>query len=87
MHRALTLVDPKGVVLVIAPWNFPFNLALLPMMQAIAAGNCVLIKPSELASASADALKQFCEKHMDKCAVRLAGRARTFGLVSGYRSL
>jgi aldehyde dehydrogenase (NAD+) len=44
--------DPLGVVLVIAPWNYPFQLALMPMMAAIAAGNCVVMKPSEKAPAT-----------------------------------
>ena len=45
--------DPLGVVLVIAPWNYPFQLALLPMAAALAAGNTVVLKPSELAPATA----------------------------------
>ncbi len=40
--------QPKGINLVIAPWNFPFNLTIGPMISAIAAGNCVVLKPSEL---------------------------------------
>ncbi|QHW33535.1 aldehyde dehydrogenase [Paenibacillus rhizovicinus] len=40
--------EPYGVVLIIAPWNFPFQLALMPLIGAIAAGNCAVIKPSEL---------------------------------------
>jgi aldehyde dehydrogenase (NAD+) len=40
--------EPKGVVLIISPWNFPFNLTLGPLVSAIAAGNCVVLKPSEL---------------------------------------
>ena len=40
--------EPKGVVLIITPWNFPFNLTISPLISAIAAGNCVIIKPSEL---------------------------------------
>lgn len=39
--------EPKGVVLIIAPWNFPLNLTLGPLVNAIAAGNSVVIKPSE----------------------------------------
>jgi aldehyde dehydrogenase (NAD+) len=39
--------EPKGVVLIISPWNFPVNLTFGPMISAIAAGNCVIIKPSE----------------------------------------
>jgi len=40
--------DPYGKVLIIAPWNYPFNLALCPMIAAVAAGNQVVLKPSEL---------------------------------------
>lgn len=40
--------EPKGVVLIIAPWNYPFQLALNPLIAAIAAGNAVALKPSEL---------------------------------------
>lgn len=43
------LPEPYGVSLVISPWNYPFQLALLPLVGAIAAGNCVALKPSELA--------------------------------------
>jgi aldehyde dehydrogenase (NAD+) len=44
--------EPLGVVLIIAPWNYPFQLALIPLIGAIAAGNCVVLKPSELAPAT-----------------------------------
>lgn len=44
--------EPKGVILVIAPWNFPFMLALVPLVAAIAAGNAVVVKPSELTPAT-----------------------------------
>ncbi|WP_210610497.1 aldehyde dehydrogenase [Priestia flexa] len=40
--------DPYGVALVIAPWNYPFQLAVTPLAGAIAAGNCAVLKPSEL---------------------------------------
>ncbi len=40
--------EPKGVVLILTPWNFPISLTLGPLVSAIAAGNCVIIKPSEL---------------------------------------
>ncbi|MDX1942102.1 MAG: aldehyde dehydrogenase family protein, partial [Saprospiraceae bacterium] len=46
--KAHIYYEPKGVVLIIAPWNFPINLTFGPMVSAIAAGNCVMIKPSEL---------------------------------------
>ncbi len=41
--------EPRGVVLIITPWNYPFNLIITPLISAIAAGNCVILKPSELA--------------------------------------
>ena len=40
--------EPKGVVLIIGPWNYPFQLVLAPLIAAVAAGNCVIVKPSEL---------------------------------------
>jgi len=46
--RAWTQAEPKGCVLIIAPWNFPFNLSIGPLVSALAAGNRVIIKPSEL---------------------------------------
>jgi aldehyde dehydrogenase (NAD+) len=45
--------DPLGVVLIIAPWNYPVQLLLAPLVGAIAGGNCVVLKPSELAPATA----------------------------------
>jgi aldehyde dehydrogenase (NAD+) len=46
--RSKIIYEPKGVVLIISPWNFPFMLAISPLVSAIAAGNCAVIKPSEL---------------------------------------
>lgn len=43
--------DPLGTVLIIAPWNYPFQLAIAPLVGALAAGNTVLLKPSEIAPA------------------------------------
>ncbi|MGI8583092.1 MAG: aldehyde dehydrogenase [Chitinophagaceae bacterium] len=44
--------DPLGVVLIIAPWNYPVQLLLIPLVGAIAGGNCVVLKPSEFAPAT-----------------------------------
>ena len=49
---ARVVPEPKGVVLVIAPWNYPLQLLLSPMAAAIAAGNAIVAKPSELAPAT-----------------------------------
>ena len=53
--------QPKGVVLIISPWNYPLNLVLGPLVAALAAGNRVVIKPSELTPASSDVLKRHLE--------------------------
>ena len=42
--------EPLGVVLIVSPWNYPFHLAIGPLVSAIAAGNCVIVKPSEISS-------------------------------------
>jgi aldehyde dehydrogenase (NAD+) len=44
--------DPLGMVLIMSPWNYPINLIMAPLIAAIAAGNTVLLKPSELAPAT-----------------------------------
>ena len=44
--------EPKGVCLILSPWNFPFNLTLDPLISAVAAGNCVILKPSEFSPES-----------------------------------
>ncbi len=49
--------EPKGVVLIMAPWNYPVNLTLGPLIGALASGNCVVLKPSEHAPHTAAALQ------------------------------
>jgi len=61
--------EPLGVVLVVSPWNYPINLALAPAVAAFAAGNCVVIKPSELAPASSRALVELARQHLDPTAI------------------
>ncbi|MGZ9585314.1 aldehyde dehydrogenase [Paenibacillus marinisediminis] len=46
--RGMTMPEPYGTTLVIAPWNYPFQLAIAPLIGAISAGNTVILKPSEL---------------------------------------
>ncbi|HLK27879.1 MAG TPA: aldehyde dehydrogenase [Puia sp.] len=54
--------DPLGVVLIISPWNYPFQLLLIPLVGAIAGGNCAMLKPSEFASATADVMEKIIRK-------------------------
>ncbi|ASF39825.1 aldehyde dehydrogenase [Halobacillus halophilus] len=55
--------EPYGTVLVIAPWNYPFQLALAPVLGAIAAGNTVIIKPSELTPTVSWVIKKMVEQY------------------------
>jgi coniferyl-aldehyde dehydrogenase len=57
--------EPLGVIGIISPWNYPLQLALSPLIDAIAAGNRALIKPSELTPAFAEALKEAFAERFD----------------------
>lgn len=58
--------EPLGVVLIIAPWNYPFQLLINPLIGAIAAGNCVVLKPSEFAPATDAVMKKIIEATFPK---------------------
>ncbi|GAB3289857.1 aldehyde dehydrogenase family protein [Hymenobacter humi] len=60
--RSWVQVEPKGVVLIISPWNYPFYLAVGPLISAIAAGNAVVIKPAEQTPATSALLQRLCEE-------------------------
>ncbi|MFF7630105.1 aldehyde dehydrogenase family protein [Streptomyces cyaneofuscatus] len=66
---AQTVLDPLGVVLVIAPWNYPVQLLLAPVVGALASGNCVVAKPSELAPATSAAVARLLPRYLDTEAV------------------
>jgi aldehyde dehydrogenase (NAD+) len=61
--------DPLGVVLVIGPWNYPTQLVLAPLAAAIAAGNAVVLKPSEVAEQSSRAVARLVARHLDPDAI------------------
>ena len=63
--------EPLGVVLVIAPWNYPIQLLLVPVAGAIAAGNAVVMKPSEVSVATSTALARLVPKYFDSSAISL----------------
>tara|TARA_B100001146_G_scaffold224004_1_gene240227 strand:- start:782 stop:2095 length:1314 start_codon:yes stop_codon:yes gene_type:complete len=58
--------QPKGVVGAISPWNFPLNLALAPLSGILAAGNRVMLKPSELTPASSEITKSMIQEYFDE---------------------
>jgi acyl-CoA reductase-like NAD-dependent aldehyde dehydrogenase len=66
MDTVLIYNDPYGVVLIMGAWNYPIQLALLPLVGAIAAGNCAIIKPSEVSPASADLIARLIPNYLDQ---------------------
>ncbi|CAO3592868.1 unnamed protein product [Absidia cylindrospora] len=74
LDKTIIRKEAKGVVLVIGAWNYPVNLLLMPVVGAIAAGNCVLIKPSEVSSNTAAVITKFLPDYIDK---------RAFSFVNG----
>jgi aldehyde dehydrogenase (NAD+) len=69
--RGRVLREPLGVVLIIAPWNYPVGLLLSPAVGAIAAGNCVVLKPSEVVPHTSAALAEWIPQYLDPEAVAL----------------
>jgi aldehyde dehydrogenase (NAD+) len=67
--RASAVYEPLGTVLVIRPWNYPMNLTMAPVIGALAAGNCVAIKPSDVAPATSAALAEWLPRVLDNRAV------------------
>jgi aldehyde dehydrogenase (NAD+) len=65
------LREPLGVVLIISPWNYPVQLLLSPLVGAIAAGNCSVLKPSEITVHTSALLAKLVKKYLDPKAVSL----------------
>ncbi len=66
-----SMQEPLGVVLVIGPWNYPLQLVLTPLVGAIAAGNCVAIKPSEVSANASKVLAELLPKYVDSSCVKV----------------
>jgi len=63
--------EPFGLVLIIAPWNYPLSLLICPLIGALAAGNCVVMKPSEVAPASSSLFAKLIPQYLDRDAIAL----------------
>ncbi|CAN1234351.1 Aldehyde dehydrogenase family 3 member H1 [Linum perenne] len=63
--------EPFGVVLIISAWNYPFLLSIDPVIGAIAAGNAVVLKPSELSPASSSLLAKLFAKYLDNSSIKV----------------
>lgn len=64
-YKSYEVKIPYGVCLIISPWNYPFLLALSPLLGAIASGNCAIIKPSEYSVYSSNLLKKIIDDTFD----------------------
>lgn len=69
--RSWVQPEPFGVVLIIGAWNYPVQLLLSPLIPALAAGNCAVLKPSELAAATSALLAELIPQYLDERAVRV----------------
>lgn len=69
--RSFIVREPLGVAMIIAPWNYPLQTAVLPLVGALAAGNCVLVKPSEVAPATSALLAKWLPRYLDPKAVQV----------------
>lgn len=58
--------EPKGSCLIISPWNYPFQLMMSPLLSAIAAGNCAILKPSELSPATSQIISKIIKECFDE---------------------
>lgn len=81
--KSYSVFEPYGVVLVMAPWNYPFMLTMEPVIGAIAAGNCVVAKPSAYSPATSSIIKKILDKVFDEeyVAVVEGGRAENTELL------
>ena len=81
--KSVRIPEPLGVVLVIAPWNYPVQLLLVPAAGALAAGNAVVMKPSEVSSATSEVLTRLVPRYLDNDAVAIVegGVAETTALL------
>jgi acyl-CoA reductase-like NAD-dependent aldehyde dehydrogenase len=62
--------NPYGLVLIMGAWNYPFALSLVPLVGAIAAGNCVIVKPSEVSSNSSKVIARIIKESFDQKHIR-----------------
>lgn len=69
--KSYVLPEPYGVALVISAWNYPLYTLIPPAATAIAAGNCVILKPSEMAPATSKVVVELFEKYLDKNCYRV----------------
>jgi aldehyde dehydrogenase (NAD+) len=84
--RTFVRYEPLGVVLIFGSWNYPYVVNLKALCQAITAGNCAVIKPSEMAPASSAAIKKLVEKYLDPaCFAVIEGGIEIASKICNYK--
>lgn len=85
-HSSWIRFENKGVVLIISPWNYPFMLAVVPLIAALSSGNTVVIKPSELTPHTSNLIKKMVENcfYSNEVCVELGAKEKTQELLQ-YR--
>jgi aldehyde dehydrogenase (NAD+) len=69
--RSYVYKEPYGVTLIIGAWNYPFHLVVLPLIGALAAGNCAALKPSEVSSNVSALIAKWIPQYLDRKAVQV----------------
>ncbi len=78
--------EPLGVVLILGPWNYPFQLIITPLVGAIAAGNCAIIKPSEVAVETAKVITHLIQNTFDPAYIAaVTGEVETAQILLGQK--
>ncbi|XP_068725060.1 aldehyde dehydrogenase, dimeric NADP-preferring-like [Montipora capricornis] len=87
MDAVFAIREPLGLALIIGAWNYPIQLTIMPLTGAIAAGNCTIIKPSEISGASAELLEKLIPQYLDEecVAVINGGKEETQCLLNNYK--
>lgn len=66
LSKGFIFSEPFGISLIIAPWNYPFALAILPLIASISAGNCTILKPSEISKNTEKVILEIITKYFDE---------------------
>ncbi|XP_067656195.1 aldehyde dehydrogenase family 3 member B1-like isoform X1 [Haliotis asinina] len=83
MDKCYIQREPYGLVLILGAWNYPIQLTILPMIASISAGNCVIVKPSEMSEQTAILLEEIVPKYLDNECIKVinGGVPETTGLL------
>jgi aldehyde dehydrogenase (NAD+) len=66
LSKGFVVSEPLGICLIISPWNYPFSLAILPLIASMAAGNCIVIKPSEISKNTETVISEMISEYFDE---------------------